>query len=98
MLSAASLESKSISRTGRSRPLGPAVLFAIYEKFKKIDAQGITTRLGSGDLVTRAASEIITDPSARREAEVMSASEVAGSCADHMFAPGRSERPSLFVS
>ena len=34
MLSAASLESKSISRTGRSRPLGPVVLLAIYQKFK----------------------------------------------------------------
>ena len=40
MLSAASLESKSISRTGRSRPLGPAVLFAIYGKFKNLNCGG----------------------------------------------------------
>ena len=36
-------------------------------------------RRGSGDLVTRAASEITIDPSARREAEEISASEMAGS-------------------
>ena len=46
---------------------------------RRSDAQGITTRRGSGDLVTRAASEIIIDPSARREAEEISASEIAGS-------------------
>ena len=46
---------------------------------RRSDAQGITMRLGSGDLVTHAASEIIIDPSARREAEDISASEIAGS-------------------